>query len=40
LPLGAWSPALTSSLLPRTTTRHVLITAANVFEEYPPSDMN
>jgi len=24
----------------RTTTRHVLITAANVFKEYPPYDMN
>ena len=24
----------------RTTTRHVLVTAANVFVEYPPSDMN
>jgi ribose transport system substrate-binding protein len=27
-------------LPPRTTTKHVLITAANVFEEYPPFDMN
>jgi ribose transport system substrate-binding protein len=25
---------------PRVTTRHVLVTAANVFMEYPPSDMN
>lgn len=25
---------------PRTPTRHLLITAANVFVEYPPSDMN
>ena len=25
---------------PRTVTRHVLITAANVFREYPPYDMN
>jgi len=25
---------------PRTTTRHILITAANVFVEYPPYDMN
>jgi ribose transport system substrate-binding protein len=25
---------------PRTVTRHVLVTAANVFREYPPSDMN
>ncbi len=25
---------------PRTTTRHVLITAANVFRIYPPTDMN
>jgi hypothetical protein len=24
----------------RVATRHVLITAANVFTEYPPSDMN
>ena len=24
----------------RTTTRHVLVTAANVFREYPPIDMN
>lgn len=28
------------TVAPRTTTRHVLITAANVFIEYPPSDMN
>jgi ribose transport system substrate-binding protein len=27
-------------LPPRTTTKHVLITAANVFKEYPPFDMN
>jgi len=25
---------------PRTTTRHVLVTAANVFHVYPPIDMN
>ncbi|MBS0639783.1 MAG: substrate-binding domain-containing protein [Proteobacteria bacterium] len=25
---------------PRTTTRHMLVTAANVFREYPPIDMN
>ena len=25
---------------PRTATRHVLITAGNVFREYPPYDMN
>jgi hypothetical protein len=24
----------------RTVTRHTLITAANVFREYPPFDMN
>jgi hypothetical protein len=24
----------------RITTRHVLVTAGNVFIEYPPSDMN
>ena len=28
------------ALPPRVTTRHVLVTAANVFIEYPPSDMN
>ena len=28
------------SLPARVTTRHVLVTAANVFVEYPPSDMN
>jgi ribose transport system substrate-binding protein len=27
-------------LPPRTLTRHVLVTAANVFKEYPPIDMN
>jgi hypothetical protein len=25
---------------PRTVTRHLLITASNVFVEYPPYDMN
>ena len=25
---------------PRTVTRHVLVTGANVFREYPPTDMN
>jgi hypothetical protein len=25
---------------PRTTTQHVLVTAANVFRIYPPIDMN
>ena len=25
---------------PRTTTQHKLVTAANVFREYPPFDMN
>jgi hypothetical protein len=24
----------------RTVTRHILVTAANVFREYPPFDMN
>jgi len=28
------------TLPPRTVTRHVLVTAANVFREYPPFDMN
>ena len=28
------------AIAPRTTTRHRLITAANVFREYPPYDMN
>ena len=28
------------ALPPRTTTRHILVTAANVFREYPPTDMN
>jgi ribose transport system substrate-binding protein len=28
------------TLPPRTATRHVLVTAANVFQEYPPFDMN
>jgi ribose transport system substrate-binding protein len=28
------------SLASRVTTRHILVTAANVFVEYPPSDMN
>lgn len=28
------------TLPPRTTTHHVLVTAANVFREYPPYDMN
>src|SRR5437764_2102825 len=28
------------TLPPRTVTRHVLITAGNVFQEYPPFDMN
>ena len=27
-------------LPPRTVTKHILITAANVFQEYPPFDMN
>jgi hypothetical protein len=27
-------------LPPRTTTQHVLVTAANVFRIYPPIDMN
>ena len=27
-------------LPPRTMTRHILVTAANVFQEYPPIDMN
>jgi hypothetical protein len=25
---------------PRTATPHILVTAANVFREYPPIDMN
>jgi hypothetical protein len=25
---------------PRTVTRHLLVTAANVYQEYPPYDMN
>jgi hypothetical protein len=28
------------TLPPRTVTRHILVTAANVFREYPPIDMN
>jgi ribose transport system substrate-binding protein len=28
------------TLPPRTVTRHILVTAANVFREYPPFDMN
>ena len=28
------------TLAPRTTTQHVLVTAANVFRIYPPIDMN
>jgi Helix-hairpin-helix containing domain len=28
------------TLPPRTVTQHVLVTAANVFREYPPFDMN
>lgn len=28
------------TLPPRTTTKHILVTAANVFREYPPFDMN
>ena len=28
------------TLAPRTVTQHILITAANVFREYPPFDMN
>jgi len=28
------------ALPPRTVTRHILVTAANVFREYPPFDMN
>jgi hypothetical protein len=28
------------ALPPRTVTKHVLVTAANVFLEYPPFDMN
>jgi hypothetical protein len=28
------------ALPPRTFTRHTLVTAANVFREYPPLDMN
>jgi hypothetical protein len=27
-------------LPPRTATQHILVTAANVFREYPPFDMN
>jgi hypothetical protein len=27
-------------LPPHTTTQHVLVTASNVFREYPPFDMN
>jgi ribose transport system substrate-binding protein len=27
-------------LPPRTVTQHILVTAANVFQEYPPFDMN
>jgi hypothetical protein len=27
-------------LPPRTVTHHILVTAANVFREYPPIDMN
>jgi hypothetical protein len=28
------------TLPPRTVTKHVLVTAADVFREYPPFDMN
>ena len=28
------------TLPPRTVTQHILVTAANVFREYPPFDMN
>ena len=28
------------TLPPRTVTKHTLVTAANVFREYPPFDMN
>ena len=39
LPL-ALRPLAGETLPPRTATRHKLVTAANVFREYPPFDMN
>lgn len=40
LPLAMRLLAGETLLPPRTVTRHVLVTAANVFREYPPFDMN
>ena len=28
------------TLVPHTVTQHMLVTAANIFQEYPPFDMN